>query len=182
MKGIVFVEYLQMVEEVFSEELAFEMITNCDLPSGGSYTRVGTYDFSEMQQMVGELSRLTEMPVNDLLNAFGKHLFGVFHKSYPQFFEAVSNSFEMLEQVHDVIHEEVKKLYPDAQLPSFAYNHPNEETLEMVYSSSRRLSPFALGLIQSCIAHFKEDIEVNVEALPDSDEGEEQTRFVLSRR
>ncbi len=182
MKGIVFVEFVQMVEHVFSEELAFEMISNCDLPSGGVYTRVGTYDFSEMQQMVGELSRLSNMPANDLLHAFGKHLFGIFQKSYPLFFQSVSHSFELLEQVHDVIHVEVKKLYPDAMLPSFKYGHPDAQTLVMEYASIRRLSPFAMGLIQGCVEHFDEDIDIRMEEMPDGAAGEEQARFILTRK
>ena len=181
MKGIVFVEFVDMVEKTFSEETAFKMITNSNLPSGGAYTAVGTYEFSEMQQMIGQLSELTQMSVKDLIQAFGKHLFDVFKVKYPAFFEDVKNSFDLLLQVHDVIHVEVKKLYPDAELPDFEYEQPDSNTLNMVYTSTRRLSALAEGLIQASIDHFDEPVEMKIEALPDTEAGAEQVRFTLVR-
>lgn len=48
MKGIVFVEFLEMVESTFSAEMADDIIDACDLSSGGAYTSVGTYPHSEI--------------------------------------------------------------------------------------------------------------------------------------
>ena len=42
MKGIIFTEFMQMVEDRFSIEVAEEIIDAATLPSGGSYTSLGT--------------------------------------------------------------------------------------------------------------------------------------------
>jgi len=41
MKGIVFTEFLEMVENKFSPELADRIIEGAEVPSGGVYTAVG---------------------------------------------------------------------------------------------------------------------------------------------
>jgi Haem-NO-binding len=44
MKGMVFTEFLELVERSWGEELVDELIESCELASGGAYTSVGTYD------------------------------------------------------------------------------------------------------------------------------------------
>ena len=41
MKGIIFTEFIEMVEDKFGFEVADNIITNSNLPSGGAYTAVG---------------------------------------------------------------------------------------------------------------------------------------------
>jgi Haem-NO-binding len=52
MKGVVFTEFIEMVEDRFSPEMADRIIERAKLPSGGAYTTVGTYDHGEMIQLV----------------------------------------------------------------------------------------------------------------------------------
>lgn len=47
MKGIIFTEFLEMVEDRFSPEIADRIIEASDLPSRGVYTAVGTYDHTD---------------------------------------------------------------------------------------------------------------------------------------
>ena len=49
MKGVVFTEFIEMVEDKFSADIADQIIEEADLPSGGVYTSVGTYDHAEAQ-------------------------------------------------------------------------------------------------------------------------------------
>jgi Haem-NO-binding len=51
MKGVVFTEFLEMVEDRFSPEMADRIIEGAELASGGVYTTVGTYDHGEMIQL-----------------------------------------------------------------------------------------------------------------------------------
>jgi len=56
MKGIVFNEFIEMVEDKFGEDMVDDIIDESDLPSGGAYTTVGTYDHGELVTMVVKLS------------------------------------------------------------------------------------------------------------------------------
>ena len=57
MKGIVFTEFLEMVEQKFSPELVDLIVEEAELPSGGVYTTVGTYNHGEMIRLVTCLSK-----------------------------------------------------------------------------------------------------------------------------
>lgn len=177
MKGMVFTEFLEMVEDQFGFETADKIIENSELASGGVYTAVGTYHHGEMVELVSNLSKESEIKIEDLLQAFGKHLFSQFVKGYGRFFEDVTDSFKFLSGIEDYIHVEVKKLYPDAELPTFEIETKSENELVMLYKSERGFADFAQGLILGCIAHFEEEVQVQREDL----NGPKEVRFTLQR-
>jgi Haem-NO-binding len=165
MKGIVFTELLDMIEQKFGYDMVDTLLTETDLPSGGVYTAIGTYDHIEIVMLVGKLSEKTNISVPDLVYTFGRHLFVVFAKSYGHFFEGVPDAFTFLESIHNYIHVEVKKLYPDAQLPNFEIHKENEQKMVMIYSSDRKMATLAHGLIDGCLSHFHEKAEVKTQLL-----------------
>ena len=180
MKGVVFTEFIEMVEEQFSAEIADRIIEEANLPSGGAYTTVGTYDHEEMVSLVEGLSQATDTPVPDLMRAFGQHLFGQFAGTLPHFFEGVETAFGFLQLIDGYIHVEVRKLYPDADLPKFDYETPEPGCLHMIYRSSRPFSDLAEGLILGCLRHFGETAELVKEEFSDG-EGR-AVRFILTRK
>lgn len=165
MKGIVFSEFIEFVEDRFSPEIADDIIEASDLSTGGAYTSVGTYDHKELLQLVSNLSEITHTPVQELVCAYGRHLFGRLSITYPQFIAKTESTFTFLQHVDDHIHVEVYKLYPEAELPRFEYEFPRSDQMVMIYSSTRPLADLAEGLIQSCIEYFGEDITVEREDL-----------------
>jgi hypothetical protein len=178
MKGIIFTEFLEMVEARFSPETADRLIDESDLPSGGVYTSVGTYDHKEIVSMVVKLSEMSGLPVPVLINAFGHYLFGRFHTLYPVFFAGTSSALDLLERIEDVIHVEVRKLYPDAELPKFDIQRVDADTLIMTYRSERHLGDLAEGLIEQCIQHFGEPLAVIRENL---DRPDQPVRFIVKK-
>jgi hypothetical protein len=110
-------------------------------------------------QLVLSLSETTEVPVRDLVQTFGRHLFGRFQALYPQFFAGVESAIDFLPMVETYIHVEVRKLYPDAELPSFDCREC-DGALEMTYHSTRPFADLAEGLICACVEHFQDAIEV----------------------
>lgn len=179
MKGVVFVEFTEMVEEHFSPEVLDEIIEKTAPKSKGAYTSVGTYPHQEMIALVTELSAGTQIPVPELLLSFGRHLLSRFVTRYPEFFEGVPDAFGFLLTLEDHIHQEVLKLYPEAELPRFDYEQPNDDTLVLSYHSTRPFADLAHGLLEGCIDHWQEKIELRREDL----EGPPGTRarFTLTR-
>lgn len=165
MKGIVFTEFLEMVEDTFGFDVADKIVSDEQLPSGGIYTAVGTYPYAELVTLVTNLSTETNTEIPQLLHAYGKHLFTVFAKGYGVFFEEAKNAFDFLAGIENYIHVEVRKLYPDAELPTFDIHQPNPQTLEMLYYSERGMADFAEGLIEGCISHYEETIDLHREDL-----------------
>ena len=180
MKGVVFTEFLDMVEGLFSADMVDDIIEDSAVPSGGAYTSIGTYPHQEMVALIGALSQRSAMPVPDLLRAYGQHLFGRFYASYPSFFTDVHDALSFLAGIEDIIHAEVLKLYPDAQLPRFETEHRSDNQLVLLYESNRHFEDLAEGLMLGCIAHFAERIDIERESTEHG--GRRKERFTLTRR
>ena len=163
MKGIVFTEFLEMVESKFSYEVTENIIEAAKLPSGGVYTAVGTYDHAEIVALVTHLSRATNIAVPDLLHAFGHHLLYRFAAGYPQFFEGITSSLDFMQRVDGYIHVEVRKLYPEAQLPTLECETPSPGVLKVTYRSNRPFADLADGLIAGCVDYFGDKVSVTRE-------------------
>lgn len=167
MKSIVFTEFIELVDDTFSLETSERVLEMSDLPSGGAYTSVGTYDPQEMRTLLGNLHEVTGVPVPELLQAFGHHLFRFFVASYPMFFEGIGSTFEFLPLVDSYIHVEVHKLYPDADTPSFTCEEREKGVMTMTYRSRNDLPDLAEGMIQECVRHFGEPLQVGMERVGD---------------
>jgi hypothetical protein len=154
MKGIVFTEFLEMIEEQQSPDHVDELIETAGLPHAGAFTAVGTYPHTEMVALVVRHAEMTGESVPAVLQGFGRYLFGRFVQLYPVFFEGIEDPKILLAGIEDVIHVEVRKLYPDAELPRFEARWPEPETLELIYRSERHLADLAEGLIHGCVSHF----------------------------
>lgn len=163
MKGIVFQGFLNLVEETFGLEMMDAIIEESNLASGGAYTSVGTYDYGEIVTMAGHLSARTGIPLSDLVRTFGTYLFTHLASAHPALIAKLSNAFEMLDSIERDIHREVRKLYPDAELPYLDCEIGNNDTLNLLYRSKRPLADVAHGLIEGCAAHFNEAITITRE-------------------
>lgn len=178
MKGIVFTEFIEMVEQKFSTNVANRLLDESDLPSGGAYTAVGTYDHQELVSMVVKLSEISGLPIPVLIKTFGIYLFGRFYALYPAFFEGVTSALDFLTRIENIIHAEVLKLYPDADLPYFEIACPDSNTVIMTYHSERHFGDLAEGLIEACIEHFGKPLNLTRENL---NEPGQPVRFTIRK-
>ena len=182
MKGIVFTEFLDMVESKFGLETADAVITSSGIGNGGGYTSVGTYDHADLLALVAALSEHENTAPAVLVRTFGEHLFDVFSSAYPQYFDAYSNAFDFLRSLDGVIHVEVRKLYPDAELPAFHCFSQGPHHLAMIYRSSRPFADLAEGLIAATFRRFHPDEPLELRRAEIEDEHGTGTRFDLQLR
>ena len=159
MKGVVFTEFLELVEKEFGLEIVQRIIDECDLSTDGVYTSVGTYSHKDMFKMVGKLSEIKDIPIPALLNIYGEYFFTTLSRDYPKFMEQDS-LFGFLDSIDRYIHPEVLKLYPEAELPSFGSDFKSEKELRLDYSSSRKMSDLAVGLIKGAANYYNEEVDI----------------------
>ncbi|MEQ6122519.1 heme NO-binding domain-containing protein [Reichenbachiella sp. MALMAid0571] len=165
MKGVVFTEFLEMVETKFGLETVNEIIEQSELKSEGIYTSIGTYDFSEMQSLIGSLSTHTSIPVDDLIYVYGEYFFNYLISTHPKIFEHYKSPAHFLKSVEGHIHVQVRKIYPDAELPTFEVSEVTDNIMEMTYSSPRALYKFAEALIVKTFAFYKHKITISFNKL-----------------
>lgn len=178
MKGIVFTEFLDLVEDKFGLEMVDKIITSSELESGGIYTSVGTYRFSEMLQLLQHLSKNTGISIDDLLLVYAEHFFCVLEESYPGLLATYNDPIEMLSSIENHIHIEVRKIYPDAELPTFEVVEKSKDSLVMIYKSSRAMHHFGLGLMNKTFEHFNSTASIVLEKL--KNDGTE-VKFVINK-
>ena len=178
MKGIVFTEFLELVENKFGLEMVDTIIINSDLKSNGVYTSVGTYSFSEMLQLLNHLSENTGISKDDLLLTYGEHFFGVLEVSYPELLNSYTDPMEMISSIENHIHVEVKKIYPDAELPTFEIVKKTANSLIMIYKSSRAMHHFGLGLMNKTFEHFNSKATIVLEKI--KEDGTE-VKFLINK-
>ena len=178
MKGIVFTEFLELVENKFGLEMVDNIIENSNLESNGIYTSVGTYSFSEMLQLLQHLSKNTGLTIDNLLLVYAEHFFSVLEDSYPGLLATYKDPIEMISSVENHIHVEVRKIYPDAELPTFIVEEKTENSLILIYKSSRAMHHFGLGLMNKTFEHFNSTATIILEKI--KEDGTE-VKFIINR-
>lgn len=176
MKGIIFTEFLELVEEKFGLEVLNEVL---DLSGDeGIYTSVGSYDHRNLVKMIINLSKKTDIEPETLQRVFGESVFKNLLATLPDqaSIKDSGNTFQFVRHVEEYIHVEVKKLYPDAQPPSFDFISQNEVGLEFDYKSARCMSHVCLGLLEGCSKYFDETLDIVM--TPQNDD-ESVVRFSL---
>ena len=147
------------------------MLETTELPSGGIYTAVGTYDHQELIAMVIRLSQITEIPLPDLLQTYGQNLFGKLMETLPQIIPKNQDCFQFIKAIDSYIHVEVEKLYPDAELPRLRCDEVGHDKLLLHYSSCRPFAKVAEGLLLGCADYFNNAFTLSV---VDSEESSEE--------
>ena len=178
MKGIVFTEFLELVEDKFGLEMVDRIISSSELASDGIYTSVGTYSFSEMLQLLQHLSENTGISIDNLLLVYAEHFFSVIEKSYPGLLATYKDPIEMISSIENHIHVEVRKIYPDAELPTFEVIEKTDNHLVMDYTSSRAMHHFGLGLMNKTFEHFNSTATIELEKIK---EDGTKVRFVINK-
>lgn len=70
MKGVVFTEFMEMVEARMGLDMLDHIITEAALPNDGAYSSVGTYDHAELLRLVTALSNATGLSTSQLIFMF----------------------------------------------------------------------------------------------------------------
>lgn len=74
----------------------------------------------------------------------------------------------MLSSIEDHIHVEVRKIYPDAELPTFTVVEKTADSLVMIYKSTRAMHAFGRGLMNKTFEYFNTKATILVEKLKEN--------------
>ena len=143
-------------------------------------TAFGHYPDTLLLRMVDDASGTTGIAKDAILERFGAHLFGRLAALHPAFLVGADSALDLLGAVNERIHDEIRELHPDAEVPHFDVRAPGPGRLEMTYRSRRPFAALALGMIRGCIAHFAEPLTVASELL-DARDGRAARFTVVAR-
>lgn len=178
MLEIVFTEFTNLVERNFGLEVMEDILKSSELNSKGIYTEVGNYDYTEVLLLVTHLSERVNVPAQDIVKGFGIHLLSFFSKKYSVFFKECDNSIQFLKMIDCYIHREVRKLYPEAELPVFTFLEDGDRFV-LMYESTRPFALLAEGLIMGTIDYYHDNL--NLETVDKSEGQGTKAHFILSK-
>lgn len=161
MKGIIFNLLEDVVGNGFGPAAWDTLLEKAKLDA--AYTSLGSYPDEELLRLVSAASEVLQKPVEDVLRWFGVAAIPLLFQRYPSFFTPHQDTRSFLLTLNDIIHPEVRKLYPGADVPDFTYEltSAGHDRLTMIYRSKRRLCMLAEGFIQGSAAHYGEAVGID---------------------
>jgi hypothetical protein len=105
-------------------------------------------------------------------------LFAALLKKHPNLVSHYKTPMDLVASIESHIHVEVKKIYPDAQLPTFDLEERTDNKLVMIYKSNKALYMMGKGLMLETFKLFNVPVNVNIEKL--NTDGTE-VRFIIEK-
>jgi len=159
LKGLVFTTFYDFCEGQFGPDMLDDVIGDARLPHAGAYTSVGTYPFEEMVALITALAKRSGLGMPTLLERFGEFCFCCWVRKFPALF-ADRDLFDVLADIDNFHESEVRKLYPDAELPSFTVVDRDGNRILLDYHSCKPLADLPIGVIRGASSHL--GVSVNV--------------------
>lgn len=157
MKGVVFNLLEQLVARDFGEDTWDAMLETSGLE--GVYTSLGSYADDDLTKLVGAAADALVMSADDVVFWFGRNALPLFAVRYPQLFEPHRSAQSFVLTLNEIIHPEVRKLYPGADVPEFEFD-VRERLVVMGYRSPRKMCSFAEGLLNGAADHYGERLTI----------------------
>jgi hypothetical protein len=157
-KGVVFDLLEQVITRDYGEDAWDALLSAAALD--GAYTSLGSYPDDDLFRLVAQASTTLQIPARDVIRWFGREALPLLATAYPEFFSPHTTTRTFIRTLNDIIHPEVRKVYPGADVPWFDMSEQPSGELVMGYTSKRRLCAFAEGLIQGAAAHYGENVDI----------------------
>lgn len=153
MKGIIFNLLEEIVRDKYGEDAWDELLESANLD--GAYASLGSYPDADMKNLVAAAAARLKMSEDQVVRWVGREALPRTSKRYPHFFTPHANARSFVLTLNDIIHPEVRKLYPGADVPDFTYEQL-PDILVMHYRSHRKMCAFAHGMVEGAADYFRE--------------------------
>ncbi|MDG0996165.1 MAG: heme NO-binding domain-containing protein [Gammaproteobacteria bacterium] len=158
MKGIVFTSFISFLENELGLIETESIIIKADLNSACAYTTVGSYDFKELLHLILLSSQSFKITPKHVSQRFGSYLFTTLTSSSPQYVKNKHSCFELFETINNVIHMEVKSIYPETTPPRVHFKRISSSAATLHYQSHRCLGDVMYGVIEGAGNYFNEKL------------------------
>lgn len=158
MKGIIF----NLAEEVVSSEHgedAWDAVLD-GAGVAGTYTSLGSYPDADLLAIVSSAARLLQSDQDAVLRHVAEGAIPLLATRYPHFFTPHKDARSFVLTLNEIIHPEVRKLYPGADVPHFSYDVQEGDAVNLRYFSARRLCALAEGFIAGAARHYGQRVRI----------------------
>jgi hypothetical protein len=111
-------------------------------------------------KLVAAASEALKQTPDTVVRWFGVKALPLLAAKYPAFFNRHQSTRPFILTLNDIIHPEVRKLYPGADTPEFDFDTSSPDVLVMNYRSKRKLCSLVEGFTEGAAAHFNESVSM----------------------
>lgn len=149
----------EVITSAYGERMWDDLLE--DAGASGAYTSVGAYSDVEFVDLISAASRRLDQPMDAMVRSVGRQALLRLADRYPEFFTVHTSTRTFLPSLNEVIHPEVRKLYPGADPPAFGFPLVmSGPEATMTYHSTRGLCLMAEALTLGAGDYYGEDLSV----------------------
>lgn len=158
MKGIIFNLAEEVVTDGHGEDAWDDLVDASGVE--GVYTSLGSYPDDDLHRLVTAATNALDVPAADVLRSIGIGAMPLLAARYPGFFAPHVSTRPFVLTLNDIIHPEVRKLYPGADVPEFDFDESDPDVLVVTYRSSRKLCALAEGFLAGAATHYGQTVHL----------------------
>lgn len=161
MHGSLFVFLKRFVESNYDFSTWIRLLENAGIDRS-TYTMHELYPTQELNTIVEEASRLTDLPIEKLHEMFGEFLVPDLLLIYQKYINPAWRTYDMLLHTETIMHGAVRKEDNRASPPILNVSKVNQKLLVIDYFSKRRMAGVAVGIIKGIARYYHEYDQVSV--------------------
>jgi hypothetical protein len=131
------------------------------------YLPINTYPDEEAVAIVTAASKLTNTPVERILEDFGEFIVPDLVSMYHSLIKPQWKTMEFLLHTEEMIHRVVRIQNPGAQPPRLQFEQLGPNELKFHYNSPRRMAAVAKGIIKGVAKHYGQTVLIHEQKEPD---------------
>lgn len=159
MHGIIFL-YLQRFAQRRGGPTAWnDLLREAELASK-AYSPVQEYPDDEALKLMHAASRQFNSPLSQVLEDFGEFLAPGLLQLYASLIHPEWKTLEVIANTEELIHRTVRMRNPGAKPPMLECMRTDDNSIQIIYSSHRKLCSLAKGIAKGIAAHYQEEIEI----------------------
>lgn len=157
MKGVIFNIVQEVVEDEHGPDTWDEIVRRAGVD--GAYTSLGSYPDGDLRSLLGATAELVGVTEPEVLVLVGRRGFSRLGGRHAELLEGSDTWVDVLTNLDGIIHPEVRKIYPDAEVPTFR-TVTSGRTIQLRYESSRHFCSLAEGLVRGLGDHTGAELDV----------------------
>lgn len=162
MHGTIFFELKKYMERHYGENAWREVLNAAGLMHR-NYDVMSDYPDTEALTLVGTASRILGKPVSAILEDFGEFIAPDLLHMYGGAVNSSWKTLDVIEHTEQQIHRVVRLNNPSAKPPELKVNRTSEDSVEIDYTSARKMCSVAKGIVRGLARHFNEEFTLSEE-------------------
>jgi hypothetical protein len=162
MKGYIFTEFLEMVEDRYGFVLMDRIILNANLESDGVYTSVGSYPQKELIELMKQLSIEIKEDIKTIMMYTGERIYNTSLNTFNKKLLLLEMNFPFIERLKNYLTNECRSIFNNDEILNVKFTSEENSLIAHFEFKEVETSLLMEGIIKGCISVMGESVNINV--------------------